>query len=284
VLVFPGDAGGASKPTGRTQRVPRKYVRRGVLSVAGLAILVGTILFVQHLSLVPPTTTASIPPAQKPALPLPNIPSIAVLPFTNLSNDPQQEYFSDGITDELITELSRLPNLFVIARNSSFVYKGKRSTVQQVGRELGVRLVLEGSVLRSGNQVRITAQLADANNGENLWAEHFDRPLRDIFALQDDIVGKVVTTLGLIFKVRARAVPYGRGARPPDNIDAFDYLLRGIEYQWSLTKEGNAKARPMFEKAIALDPKYVDAYVNLGFNYWLGWAWQWNQDLSLIHI
>src|SRR5712692_7331071 len=135
VLAEPGT--GASPGT-RTQRVPRKYVRRGVFSLAGLAILAAVIVFVQHLSLRPPTTTASIPPAQSPALTLPDKPSIAVLPFTNMSGDREQEYFSDGITDDLITSLSRMPDLFVIARTSTFTYKGKAAKVQDVSRELGV--------------------------------------------------------------------------------------------------------------------------------------------------
>ena len=128
-------------------------------------------------------TSASIPPAQSPALALPDKPSIAVLPFANLSGDPQQEYFSDGITDDLITDLSRLPGLFVITRNSSFTYKGKPAKLQEVGKELGVKYVLEGSVRKSGEQVRITVQLADAGTGDELWAERYDRPLRDVFAL-----------------------------------------------------------------------------------------------------
>ena len=133
-------------PHRETRRIPRRYWRGGVLSLTGLAIIVGTIVLVQHLSLKPPPTHASIPPQEKPALPLPSIPSIAVLPFTNLSGDPQQEYFSDGITDQLINDLSRLPGLFVIARNSSFAYKGKTVTEHEIGRELGVKYVLEGSV------------------------------------------------------------------------------------------------------------------------------------------
>jgi TolB-like protein/class 3 adenylate cyclase len=147
------------------ERSLRKHWRGGVFSLAGLAIIAATVVFVQHLSLRPPTTTASIPPAQKPAPPLPNMPSIAVLPFTNMSGDRDQEYFSDGITDDLVTALSRLPGLFVIARTSSFTYKGKAVKMQEVSRELGVKYVLEGSVHKAGDQIRITAQLVDAVNG-----------------------------------------------------------------------------------------------------------------------
>src|SRR5216684_4920287 len=176
----------------------RKNRRRGILwSIGGIALVIAVIVLIQQVSLRPPTTTASIPTTQSPALPLPDKPSIAVLPFTNMSGDRDQEYFSDGITEDLITALSRLPRLFVIARTSSFTYKGKAEKVQDIARELGVAYVLEGSVRKSGDSVRITAQLIDAATGDHLWAEHYDRPLKDIFSLQDEIVGKIVTTLNL---------------------------------------------------------------------------------------
>ncbi len=191
--------GGAATRTATkaAERSLRKHWRGGVFSLVGLALIAGVIVFVQHLSLRPPTTTASIPPAQSPALTLPDTPSIAVLPFANMSGNRDQEYFSDGMTDDLITALSRLPGLFVIDRNSAFTYKGKPVKAQQVSRELGVRYVLEGSVRKADNQVRITAQLMDATTGADLWAERYDRPLRDLFALQDEIVQRIVTTLNL---------------------------------------------------------------------------------------
>ncbi len=199
---------------------------------------------------------------------MPSIPSIAVLPFTNLSGDPGQEYFSDGLTDNLITSLSRLPGVFVIARNSTFFYKGKAIPVRQLGRELGVRTILQGSVLRAAGRIRINVQLADAANGANVWAQRFDQPFEDIFTVQDDIVRKIATTLGSFFKLDSLKVPYkGGAARPTDSIEAFDYLLRGAEYYWRLTKEGNAKARELYQKAIQLDPRYADAYANLGWTY-----------------
>jgi adenylate cyclase len=178
---------GASSPRRRRQIVSR-YWHAGVFSVAGLAIVIVTIIIVQHLSLRPPRTHASLPPQKKPTLPWPDKPSVAVLPFTNLSGDPKQDYFSDGITDYLITDLSRLPELLVIARNSTFTYKGKSVSVQQIGRELDVRTVLEGGVFKAPNQVRITVQLADATTGANLWAARFDKPLKDVFSVQDEIV------------------------------------------------------------------------------------------------
>src|ERR1700738_3475406 len=151
-------------PHRETRRIPRRYGRGGVVSLTGLAIIVGTIVLVQQ-SLKPPRTHASIPPAQSPALALPDKPSIAVLPFSNISGDREQEYFSDGITDDLITALSRLPDLFVIARTSTFTYKSKPAKVQDISRELGVKYILEGSVRKEADQVRITAQLVDATTG-----------------------------------------------------------------------------------------------------------------------
>jgi adenylate cyclase len=265
----------ATTVTRKTQRIPSKYVRPGIFSLAGLAILAAVIVFVQHLSFRSPTTTASIPPTQSPALPLPSIPSIAVLPFTNMSGDPQQEYFSDGITDDLITALSRVPDLFVIARTSTFTYKGKAAKVQDVSRELGVKYVLEGSVRKEANQVRITAQLVDATTDYEIWAERYDRPLQDIFALQDEIVRKIVTTLKLQLTLQEQGVLV---RKTTDNLDAYENFLRGEEYFWSFTKDGNAKARQMFEKAVALDPKYADANAGIGWTYLIEWVWQWSSD------
>src|SRR5262249_15518280 len=145
----------------------------------------------------PPAEPVGVSSEKAAALPLPDKPSIAVLPFTNLSSDPEQEYFSDGITEDLITDLSRLSGLFVIARHSTFTYKGTAVKVQEVSRDLGIRYVLEGSVRRAGERVRITAQLIDAPTDHHLWAERYDRPLQDLFALQDEIVQKIVTTLRL---------------------------------------------------------------------------------------
>src|SRR5216684_2759095 len=228
---------GAAQPR-KTPRVVRKYVRRGVFSIAGLAIIVATVLVVQHLSLRPPTPSASIPPAQPPALPLPDKPSIAVLPFTNMSDDRDQEYFSDGMTDDLITALSRLPDLFVIARTSTFTYKDKAAKVQDIGRDLGVAYVLEGSVRKAGDNLRITAQLVDASSGDHLWAEHYDRPLKDIFSLQDEIVRRIVTTLKLQLPLDTQWRHLGGlVAQHTDNPEAYDDYLRGEEYVLTLSAE-----------------------------------------------
>src|SRR5229473_3491755 len=262
-----------TSPCAITKAPLRKDRRRGIVwSIGGIAFVVAVIVLIQQLSLRPPTTTASIRPAQKLAPPLPDMPSIAVLPFTNMSGDREQEYFSDGITDDLITALSRLPSLFVIARTSSFTYKGKAVGLQDVGKELGVKYVLGGGVRKAGGQVRITVQLADATTGEELWAERYDRPLRDIFALQDEIVRRIVTTLNLQLTLAQRGLLIALIPRETENLEAYDDVLRGAEYFLSYTKDGNVKARQMLEKAIELDPKYARAYATLGANYFLGWV------------
>jgi adenylate cyclase len=193
-----------------------------------------------------------------------------------MSGDPEQEYFSDGMTDTLITDLSRISSLFVIARHSVFTYKGKAVKVEEVSRELGVRYVLEGSVQKADNRVRINAQLVDATTGGHLWAERYDRELQDIFALQDEIVQQIIRTL----KLRLTLWEQGdlvRG-RTTDSLEAYDYLLRGLGYYFRFTKEANEQARQMYEKALELDPEYAEAYAVPGDVYWLEWAWQWSED------
>lgn len=255
--------------------ISRRYWRTSVMSLTGLVIVVATIVLVQHLSLRPPQTSASIPSQEKPALPLPTLPSLAVLPFANLSGDPQEEYFSDGITDELITKLSRLDNLLLIARTSSFTYKNKPTKVQDIGRELAVKYLLEGSVRKSGNRVRVVTRLVEARTGTELWAVHFDRPLNDVFAVQDDIVQKIVTTLNLQVSLSERGIlPH----QTTDNLEAYDDVLRGLTYSWRENQEDDAKALQLYEKAIELDPKYTDAYALLSATDFYDWSWQWSQD------
>ena len=193
--------------------------------MTGLAIIIVTIVLVQNLSFRSPRTSASIPPQEKPSLPLPSAPSIAVLPFANLSEDPNLAYFSEGLTDNLVTRVSRLPGVFVSARNPTLLYKGKVVSVQQMGRELGVRTILQGSVLKTDSQVRINTQLADTSDGTSLWAQSFDRSLKDALAAQDDIVREIVTTLGLLFKLNTmnhwRLVLQDAQT---ENVEAFDDL------------------------------------------------------------
>jgi adenylate cyclase len=267
--------GAVGPPTLGTQQISRKYWLSGGLSLAGLAIVVATIILAQHVSFKPQTTHASIALAEKSALPEPSIPSIVVLPFTNLSGDPQQDYFSDGITDELITKLSRLLHLLVIARTSTFTYKNKPEKVQDIGRELGVKYLLEGSVRKSSNQVRIATRLVETHTGNELWAARFDRPLSDVFAVQDDIVEKIVSTLNLQVSLSERGV---RSHQTTDNLEAYDNLLRGLEYSWRETRDDDAKAIEFYQKAIELDPKYVDGYVMLSGALFNDWSWQWSQD------
>ncbi|MBI3757040.1 MAG: tetratricopeptide repeat protein [Deltaproteobacteria bacterium] len=209
------------------------------------------------------------------ALPLPDKPSIVVLPFANMSEDSKQDYFSDGITEDLTSSLSKISSLFVIARNSAFTYKGKAVKVQDVSQEMGVRYVLEGSVRKADNQVRITAQLIDATTGEHLWAERYDRPLTDIFALQDEVVQKIVTTLKLQLTLQEQGYLVHKTT---DNLEAYDAYLRGRESSGRFTKEANAEARQLFERAVALDPAYAEAYARLGYTYYIEWGWQWSQD------
>jgi adenylate cyclase len=206
---------------------------------------------------------------------LPEKPSIAVLPFVNISGDPEQEYFSDGITEDLITDLSKVSGLFVIARNSVFTYKGKSVKVDHVGRELGVRHVLEGSVRRAGDRLRITAQLVDASTGGHLWAERYDRDLKDIFALQDEVTQKIVTALA----VKLTEGEEDRLTRKDtENLEAYDCTLRAMDYFSRATKEANAEARQMLEKAITLDPEYALAYSRLGRTHIADWNSGWSQD------
>jgi TolB-like protein/DNA-binding winged helix-turn-helix (wHTH) protein/predicted Zn-dependent protease len=257
-----------------------RFWSRNRLILTGLVFLVSIIIAVQYLSLPTPTPQAEIPNPQSPIPspqppPLPDKPSIIVLPFVNLSGDPGQEYFSDGMTEEITSSLSRLSSLFVIARTSASTYKGKAVKVQDVSREMGVRYVLEGSVRKSDNQVRITAQLIDATTGGHLWSERYDRPLKDIFALQDEIVQKIVTTLKLQLTLEEQGFLV---RKTTENLEAYDYYLRGLAYFVRFTKEANRQARQMYEKAIALDPQYAQVYVDLGYTYYLEWAWRWSAD------
>ena len=196
-------------------------------------------------------------PAEKPTLALPDKPSIAVLPFQNLSGDPEQEYFADGVVEEIITALSRFRQLFVIARNSSFTYKGRAVDVKQVGRELGVRYVLEGSVRKAGNKLRITGQLIDAATGAHLWADRFDGELADIFDLQDQVTARVVGAIAP--KLEEAEIERVR-RKPTASLDAYDHFLRGMAglHKWS--REGNEEALAHFYRAIELDPNFGTAH------------------------
>jgi adenylate cyclase len=201
---------------------------------------------------------------QKTTLPLPDKPSIAVLPFDNMTGDPGQEYFVDGFTEEIISSLAKISSLFVIARNSSFTYKGKPVKVQQVSRELGVRYVLEGSIQRSGDRVRINAQLIDAVSGKHLWSEHYDRDLKEIFALQDEVILIITSALQVSLTAGEQARVWAEGTK---NLEAYLKFLQAREYLLKGSRESVAMARRMAEEAISLDPGYADAYALLGATY-----------------
>jgi adenylate cyclase len=234
-------------------------------------IVAGRYFFHSPLSL----QSSALSPQAQPALPLPDKPSIVVLPFTNLSKDPEQDYFSDGLTETLTGDLSKISSLFVIARNSAFTYKGKAVKVQDIGREMGVRYVLEGSVLKADNQVRINAQLIDATTGYHLWSERYDRPLQNILTLQDEIVRQIVTTLKLQLSLQEQGVIVRKHT---DNVEAYDAFLRGLGYFNRITKEANTQARQLFEKALVLDPQYAEADALLSATYWAEWVLRWSAD------
>ena len=226
---------------------------------------------VQVFRIAPPTHVVAA--AQVPAPAVPQKPSIAVLPFTNMSGDAEQEYFSDGMTEDLITDLSKVSALFVIARNSSFAYKGRAVKVQEIGRDLGVRFVLEGSIRKSGNRVRIAAQLIDAESGGHLWAERFDRDLTDIFATQDEVVEKIVRALAVTLTHGEEKRLRRRGT---ENVVAYEAVLRARELLGGATRETVAQARAMYRRAIELDPTYAVPHAGLAAtsvsNYVSDWA------------
>jgi len=198
---------------------------------------------------------------EKTALPLPDKPSIAVLPFENMTGDPKQEYFTDGFTEEIITSLSKISSLFVISRNSSFTYKGKPVKLKKVSKELGVRYVLEGSFQKSGDRVRINAQLIDAISDQHLWAEHYDRDMKDIFSLQDEIIFKILTALQVHLTSGEQARVWAKGTK---NLEAYLTLMQARESTLLGSEAGTARARQLIEETIVLDPHYAQAYMYMG--------------------
>jgi TolB-like protein/rhodanese-related sulfurtransferase len=240
-----------------TTPVHRRWM---VAAAATLVAAIGGVSWWQPWA--PDVEPASV---EKMALPLPDKPSIAVLPFENMSGDPEQAYFADGMTDDLITDLSKISELFVISRNSTFTYKGKPVKVRQVAEELGVRYVLEGSVRRADDEVRINAQLIDATTGGHVWAERYDGTLTNIFDLQDRVIGQIVTALAVNLTSQESARKAQAETAVPQ---AYDALLQGWDHYRRQTPEDYAKAIPFFEKAIELDPGYSRAYAGLATVYW----------------
>ncbi len=255
VLMEPEAAGkviGEKRFLGRISRNAAITVIIILLIVAG-GVIVWNIYLHQSKKIEP----ASL---DKMAYPLPDKPSIAVLPFDNLSGNPDQEFFSDGITEDIITALSKIPKLFVIARNSTFTYKGKPVKVQQVSEELGVQYVVEGSVRRDEDRVRITAQLIDALTGRHVWAEKYDRDIKDIFAVQDEITKKIITALQIKLTEGEQAGVYSKGT---NNLEAYSKVIEASWFYYQSTKEGVLKAQQLSEEAIVLDPGYAFAYKTL---------------------
>jgi TolB-like protein/class 3 adenylate cyclase/Flp pilus assembly protein TadD len=248
-------------------KVAANFVDAGEQSLKNIARPVR----VYRLDLVQKTASASQAP--RPTLGLPDKPSIAVLAFNNMSGDPEQEYFSDGISEDIITDLSKLSELHVIARNSTFTYKSKPVDVKQVGRDLGVHYVLEGSVRKAGNRVRVTGQLIEVASGAHIWAERFDRDLTDIFAVQDELTREIISAL----KVKLTPEKKDRLARK-NTIDqeAYDLFLRGRERAWLNTRSGNIEARHLLGRAVTINPEFAAAHAFIGFtqvnDYVNGWA------------
>jgi adenylate cyclase len=238
---------------------PKKGARRRPMIIALVVVLLMTAGAAALWRFAFPPAKPNVEKASKQqmAFPLPDKPSIAVLPFNNLSGDPAQEYFSDGITEEIITALSKVPKFLVIARNSTFTYKGKPVKVQQVGQELGVRYVLEGSVQKAGDKIRINAQLIDAHTGNHLWAERYDRNLKDLFAVQDEITKKIITAMQVKLTEGEQAQA---AARSTNNLEAYLKYLQARELINRGNPQSNAMAKQLAEEAIALDPRYSSAY------------------------
>jgi adenylate cyclase len=203
---------------------------------------------------------------------VPDKPSIAVLPFANMSDDPEQEYFANGMVEDIITALSRFKSLFVIARNSSFTYKGRAVDIKQIGRELGVRYVLEGSVGKAAGRVRISGQLIEASTGAHLWAEKFDGALGDVFELQDAVTERIV---GAIEPSIKQAEINRARTKPTSNLDAYDYYLRAFQQALLYTREGSDASLNYIRKAIALDPGYALAKAYLSIIYMVRWIQGW---------
>jgi TolB-like protein len=255
--------------SGRDQKLIRTISRKGFRFVGSVQS--------QHVSSDPPENSGfeadHAREAPRPVLSPLDRPAIAVLPFTNMSGEPEQEYFSDGISEDIITALSKLRWFLVIARNSSFVYKGKAVHLKQVAEELGVRYVVEGSVRKSGEQVRITAQLNDVTTGSHLWAERYDRAIADVFAVQDEITEAIVAAI----EPQLYAAENFRAQRkPPESLDAWDLVMRALSHYWRVTRQDNVVAQALLEKATAIDPNYGQAHGVLAtsqtFGAHMGWA------------
>jgi TolB-like protein/tetratricopeptide (TPR) repeat protein len=254
--------------SGEEQRLIKTLPRKGFR-------FVGPVLEAQGPA-GPATADNAIEPP-RPALTLPDKPSIAILPFTNLSSDPEQDYFADGMVEDIITGLSRSKSLFVIARNSSFTYKGKAVDIKQVGRDLGVRYVLEGSIRRASNRIRITGQLIDAVTGVHLWADRFEGGVGNVFDLQDQVTASVIGAISP--KLEQAEIERSR-RKPTENLQAYDYYLQGISCLYKFTKEANEQALELFHKAINLDPEFALAVAEAAAAYSQRKGMRLSEDLA----
>ena len=271
VLSFPGAA--AHRVVEAKKALGRKWLKSAFVIAAVLVVAIAAATIWNFYLRPPSVEVASV---ERMVHPLPDKPSIAVLPFVNMSDDPKQEYFSDGLTEEIITALSKQKRLFVIARNSAFTYKGKSVKVQQVSEDLGVRYVLEGSVRKVGDRVRITAQLIDAIKGYHVWSERYDRDLKDIFAIQDDITLEILRAMDMEL-IRGEQMRHWH-KRGTKNLEAY-LKLTGIRGEISMgTKEGINQLRQRSEEAIAIDPEFARAYAYLGWTHFMDARFGWSKS------
>ena len=253
-------------------RAKTKQLRGVAIGAAAVLIMVAGALAIWNFYFRPGFEPASV---ERMAFPLPDKPSIAVLPFVNMSEDPKQEYFSDGLTDQIISGLSKVPGLFAIARNSTFTYKGKAVKIQKVAEDLGVKYVLEGSVQKTADRIRITTQLIDATTGHHLWSKRYDRDLKDIFAIQDEITMEIMKAM----RVELRGDQARIWAKhETTNLEAYEKFFEGGSYLRSMTKEDNAQARQIYEEAIALDPQFAAAHVMLGWTHFFDARFGWTES------
>jgi adenylate cyclase len=267
ILLSPGsDKNTIKKPIIKSNRIMSPYA----LIFAILVVASAAAIYKFYVST--PTTVSKSEKAEAPTLR--NKPSIAVLPFVNMSKDPDQEYFSDGVTNDIIAALSKFRELLVIASNTVFTYKGKAVNIERIGQELNVKYILEGSVQRIANKLRINAQLIDATTGFHIWSEHYNRDLEDIFSVQNEIVNSIVGKFGVEIDTveRKRAMQ-----KETESLKAYDYWLRGMEYLRRRARSDNVKARNMFEKAVELDPQFSSAYVGLAHTYEVQVAFGWTE-------
>lgn len=275
VLSYPG---AAAHRVIRAKKAMGRKLRKAALAIAGvLVIAVGGYATLNFIFRSPPSFTELVSDDLS-ATSFAEKPAIAVLPFVNMSDDPNQEYFSDGMTEDLITDLSKISDLLVISRNSAFTFKGKSIATKQVAKKLGARYVLEGSVRKAGDQIRINAQLIEASTDNHLWAERYDGRLNDVFALQDKITQKIVAALAVKLTKGESGHLANRGTR---NLDAYDMLLKGSDNLNRHSPDRTLKAVSYFEKAIKLDPNYGRAYAGLAQAYWLASIFGLNSQLDI---